>query len=170
MMEVLETGAPVYQFADAQSVRDAARRRAGVIDLLVFRVGRERFGVGLAAVDEVVAFPAVKPMPQSPATMLGLAELRETLVPVYTPAAALGLPLDDPRAMIVARTRDGRRLGIAVDEAEGVLAFDFDALATTHASGLVLGVSSRGREPSGLGGVAPSLMAVVDIEALVETL
>jgi purine-binding chemotaxis protein CheW len=158
-IDATDTGALVYEFADAQSVRDAARRRAGVLDLLVFRIGRERFGVGLAAVDEVVEFPVVKPMPQSPATMLGVAELRETLLSVHTPAAALGLALDDPRAMIVARARDGRRMGLAVDEAEGVMAFDFEALATTHASGLVLGVSSRG-----------NLLAVVDIEALVETL
>jgi chemotaxis signal transduction protein len=150
---------PAFQFADAQNVRESARKRSGTVDLLIFRVGRERFGVGLAAVDEVVAYPDVKPMPQSPESMLGMAHLRETLLPVHTPGPALGLALSAPRAVVVAKGRKGRKIGIAVDEAEGVTAFDFDGLTTTHASGIVLGVSTRG-----------SLLAVVDIEALVESL
>lgn len=145
-----------YQLADAQGVREAARKRTGILDLLVFRAGGERFAVGLAAVDEVLDTGTITGFPQSPRTMLGVSEIRGSLIPVYTPGPALGVDIPERKKIVVARARDGRRIGLAVDDAEGVMAFDFEALVTTAAQGMLLGVSSRG-----------NLLAVVDIEALV---
>jgi purine-binding chemotaxis protein CheW len=146
----------LYQLADARGVHEAARRRAGVIDLLVFRAGGERFAVGLAAVDEVIDTGAITGFPQSPRTMLGVSEIRGALIPVYTPGPALGVEISERKKIVVARSRDGRRVGLAVDDAEGVMAFDFEMLNTSSAQGMLLGISPRG-----------SLLAVVDIEALV---
>jgi chemotaxis signal transduction protein len=145
-----------YQLADAQGVREAARKRSGIVDLLVFRAGGERFAVGLAAVDEVVDSGAITEFPQSPRTMIGVSELRGTLIPVYTPGPALGVDISERKKIVVARQRDGRRIGLAVDDAEGVMAFDFESLVTSGAQGMLLGVSPRGR-----------LLAVVDMDALV---
>jgi purine-binding chemotaxis protein CheW len=145
-----------YQLADAQGVREAARRRLGIIDLLVFKAGGERFAVGLAAVDEVLDTGAITAFPQSPKTMLGVSEIRGALLPVYTPGFALGVEITGNKKIVVARGRDGRRVGLAVDDAEGVMAFDFEMLNTSSAQGMLLGISPRG-----------SLLAVVDIEALV---
>lgn len=145
-----------YQLADAQGVREAARRRLGIIDLLVFRAGGERFAVGLAAVDEVIDTGTITAFPQSPSTMLGVSEIRGSLIPVYTPGPALGVEVGERKKIVVARGRDGRRVGLAVDDAEGVMAFDFEMLNTSSAQGMVLGISPRG-----------SLLAVVDVEALV---
>jgi chemotaxis signal transduction protein len=88
--------------------------------------------------------------------MLGVSEIRGALVPVYTPGPALGVDIVDRKKIVVARGRDGRRVGLAVDDAEGVMAFDFETLNTAAAQGMLLGISPRG-----------SLLAVVDIEALV---
>ncbi len=148
--------AAAFLLADANGVREAVRRRSGVVDLLIFRAGGERFAVGLAAVEEVIDVPPVTALPQSPGTMLGVSELRGALMPVHTPGPALGVRLREQRKVIVARTRDGRRIGLAVDEAEGVQAFDFETLTPTPGQGMVLGIASRGH-----------LLAVVDIEALV---
>ena len=145
-----------YQLADAQGVREAARRRLGIIDLLVFRAGGERFAVGLAAVDEVIDTGAITAFPQSPRTMLGVSEIRGSLIPVYTPGPALGVEISERKKIVVARGREGRRIGLAVDDAEGVMAFDFELLNTSSAQGMLLGISPRG-----------NLLAVVDIEALV---
>jgi chemotaxis signal transduction protein len=155
-MSATLVAASAYQLADAQGVREAARRRAGIVDLLVFRAGGERFAVALAGVDEVIDTGTITAFPQSPRTMLGVSEIRGSLVPVYTPGFALGVEIGERKKIVVARARDGRRVGLAVDDAEGVMAFDFETLVTTAAQGMLLGVSSRG-----------SLLAVVDIEALV---
>jgi chemotaxis signal transduction protein len=145
-----------YTLADAQGVREAARRKSGVVDLLVFRLSGERFAVGLAAVDEVIDTGTITAFPQSPQAMLGVSEIRGSLIPVYTPGLALGLAIGERHKIVVARARDGRRVGLAVDDAEGVIAFDFEQLITKEAQGILLGVSPRG-----------SLLAVVDIDALV---
>jgi purine-binding chemotaxis protein CheW len=145
-----------YLLADAQGVREAARRRGGIVDLLVFRAGGERFAVGLAAVDEVIDTGAITAFPQSPPMMLGVSEIRGSLVPVYTPGPALGVEIGERKKIVVARGREGRRVGLAVDDAEGVMAFDFELLNTSPAQGMLLGISPRG-----------NLLAVVDIEALV---
>jgi chemotaxis signal transduction protein len=86
-------------------------------------------------------------------------ELRSALLPVYTPGPALGVTGGTARAAIVARASAvGRRVALAIDEAEGVIAFDFDGLiAPAAADGVVLGVSTRGGQ----------LLAVVDAEILV---
>ena len=145
--------------ADAQSVREAARRKGGFADVLVFRLGGERFAVGLAAIEEVVELPTLQPLPHMPPSMLGVCELRSALLPVYTPGPVLGVVGAGARAAIVARpSAAGRRVALAIDEAEGVIAFDFDGLlAPAAADGVVLGVSTRGG----------ALLAVVDAEILV---
>jgi chemotaxis signal transduction protein len=145
--------------ADAQSVREAARRREGFVDVLIFRVGGERFAVGLAAIEEVVDLPELRPLPHMPPSMLGVCELRSALLPVYTPGPVLGVTGGQARAALVARpSAAGRRVALAIEEAEGVIAFDFDGLtAPATTEGIVLGVSTRGGQ----------LLAVVDAEILV---
>jgi chemotaxis signal transduction protein len=145
--------------ADAHSVREAARRREGFVDVLIFRVGGERFAVGLAAIEEVVDLPELRPLPHMPPSMLGVCDLRSALLPVYTPGPTLGVVGGTARAALVARpSAAGRRVALAIDDAEGVIAFDFDGLtAPTTTDGVVLGVSTRGGR----------LLAVVDAEILV---
>ena len=46
--------------------RDRVRDREGVHDLLVFRIGTERFAVPLDAVDELVESPRVRKVPGAP--------------------------------------------------------------------------------------------------------
>ena len=65
--------------------------RDGPERVLVFRVGAERFAVRLAEVDEVMDAPAVRPLPDTRAPMLGIATLRGELVPVYDARPLLDL-------------------------------------------------------------------------------
>lgn len=145
--------------ADAQNVRDAVRRREGVVDMLVFRLGGERFAVGLAAIDEVIDLPELRVMPHMPAIMLGVCEIRSDLFAVYTPGPVLGVRGGATRHAIIARSStDGRRVGLAIEEAEGVVAFEFEGLMPPAVlDGIVLGVSMRGGR----------LLAIVDVESLV---
>jgi purine-binding chemotaxis protein CheW len=124
-------------------------------ELLVFRVGGERFAMRVDAVEAVSELPGVNRLPTMPPHMLGVCELRGSLVPVYSPAGALNVPLGAPAVAIIAwvgrtETDAGRRVAIAVDEAAGV--------TTTHAArwggiggapgsdGFVRGVSAFGTE------------------------
>ena len=142
------------------SLRDRARSRAGRVELLIFRVAREWFGVELAAVEEAIDLPVIRHVPEMPAAMLGVITVRGTLTSVYSPAAALGVTLETGGSALVFRRARGR-LGLAVDDVDDVHSLDLahlhDAPALDSMDGLILGVL-RHRD---------GLLALIDADTLI---
>jgi purine-binding chemotaxis protein CheW len=91
----------------------------------VFRSGRERFCFSLLDVAEVVECPRLTPVPLAPAFLMGIFNLRGSIVPVIDIAFSEGRRLDlPPRHVVVASSRaeddrDRLRIGIAADEVIG---------------------------------------------------
>lgn len=153
--------APVAAPAAAASMlRERARQRTGTVDLLVFAVGREWFGLELAAVEEAIDLPAVRHVPEMPPAMLGVVTVRGMLTSLFSPASALGVSLNDGASALVFRRARGR-LAIAVDDVDDVHSLDLAQLRETPVTdggdGIVLGVL-RYRD---------ALLALVDAEALI---
>jgi len=123
--------------------RDRVRDRAGTQDLLVVRIGSERFAVPLDAVDELVESPHLRTVPGAPENLLGLFPLGEALLPLYSPAAILGAePIGEQVALVM---RGGRaRVALAVDDADDVISVSLsqvrDAPRTGRHDDVVLGV------------------------------
>jgi purine-binding chemotaxis protein CheW len=89
--------------------------RDGAARLLVFRIGAERFGIALEAVDEVIDAPAVQPIPDAPPTVLGVATIRGELITVYDPRPLLRVEGTlDGAALLFGR--EDRRFGLAIDD------------------------------------------------------
>ncbi len=91
----------------------------------VFRAGRERFSLMVLDVEEVVEWPKLTRVPLSPAFLMGIFNLRGSIVPVidiaFTEVRRADLP---PKhvvvACIAARGEENEvRLGIAADEVLG---------------------------------------------------
>lgn len=123
--------------------RDRVRERAGMQELLVVRVGGERFAVPLESVDELVESPVLRSVPGAPPELLGLFTLGDALLPLYSPVAILGAGARDEQVALV--MRGGRaRLALAVDDAEDVIVVSLaevrDAPRTGRHDDLVLGV------------------------------
>ena len=123
--------------------RDRVRDREGVQDLLVVRIGTERFAVPLEAVDELVESPRVRKVPGAPDNLIGLFTLGESLLPLYSPSAMLGVEARHDQVALV--MRGGRsRIALAVDDADDVvqvsLADVLDAPRTGRNDDVVLGV------------------------------
>ena len=141
-------------------LRDQARARTGRAEILLFRVGEERFGMELAAVEDAIDLPPVHHVPEMPPAMLGVITVRGTLTSVYSPAAALGLPLHDGTSALIFR-RGRSRVAIVVDEVDDVATLDLstlrDAPALDAADGILLGVVRQG----------DVLLALVDAEPLI---
>ena len=141
---------PVSTATDGQSpptrFRDRVRERAGAQDLLVVRIGSERFAVPLEAVDELVEAPRLRRVPGAPDALLGLFTLGESLLPLYSPSAVLGAePSGEQVALVM---RGGRaRVAIVVDDADDVinvsLADVLEAPRTGRHDDIVLGVIWR---------------------------
>lgn len=91
----------------------------------VFRAGRERFCLSVLDVEEVVEWPPVTKVPLAPPFLMGVFNLRGSIVALidiaFTEARRPDLP---PKHVVVARMkgegdRDDLRLGIAADEVIG---------------------------------------------------
>jgi len=100
----------------------------------VFRAGRERFCFSVLEVEEVVDWPLVTKIPLSPAFLMGVFNLRGTIVPLIDIAFTEGRrPGLLPRHVVVAALendpqRGVMRLGIAADEVIGTFSASEDAL------------------------------------------
>jgi purine-binding chemotaxis protein CheW len=91
----------------------------------IFRTGRERFCLSVLDVEEVVEWPALTRVPLSPAFLMGIFNLRGSIVPVVDIAFTEGRRADlPPRHVVVASLKaeadhDQLRIGIAADEVIG---------------------------------------------------
>jgi purine-binding chemotaxis protein CheW len=131
-----------------------------IADHLMFRVGRELFAAELHAVEEAIDLASVTQVAAAPTTVRSVFTLRGMLVPLFSPAAALGVaPTEAATALIV---RDGEdRIAIVADDVEDVITVHESEMrpipTDSHDGGVVRGVIRRGAD----------LVAVVDLEALI---
>jgi len=100
----------------------------------VFRAGRERFCLSVLEVEEVVDWPIVTRIPLAPAFLMGVFNLRGTIVPLMDIAFTEGRrPGLLPKHVVVAALkgdaqRDDLRIGIAADEVIGTYSASEEAL------------------------------------------
>ena len=100
----------------------------------VFRAGRERFCLSVLEVEEVVDWPTVTRIPLAPAFLMGIFNLRGTIVPLMDIAFTEGRrPGLLPKHVVVAALkadahREDVRLGVAADEVIGTYSAAEDAL------------------------------------------
>ena len=135
--------------------------RDGPERLLVFRVGAERFALRLAAVDEVVDAPQVRPLPDAAQRVRGVAMIRGALVTIYDPRPLLNVTgaVDDAALLF---ERGGVRVGLAVGGVYDTVSVDpsevRQAPGADVSEKLLIGVVRRDRE----------LIAILDAAALLD--
>ena len=113
------------EFGDLLEAVAPAVERPAESQFVVFRSGRERFCLPVLDVEEVLEWPLVTKVPLSPGYMLGIFNLRGSIVPLIDIALTEGRrPGLLPKHVVVASLRgdaqhDDLRLGIAADEVVG---------------------------------------------------
>lgn len=141
-------------------LREVIAAREGQSDTLVFRVGPERFALDLPAVEEAIELPSVHHLPEMPAHMLGVFELRGRLVPIYSPERVLRVKLTREAAAVLVFRSGDKRLGLAVDDVDDVLTVDGAGVRRVpvpdNEDNVLLGVIRRGTD----------LLSLVDAESL----
>lgn len=104
---------------------DSLNERSPESQYCVFRAGRERFCLSVLMIEEVVDWPPVTRVPLAPSFLMGVFNLRGSIVPLvdiaFTEGRRAGLL---PRHVVVAALRDDAsatnvRFGIAADEVIG---------------------------------------------------
>src|SRR6185312_10071955 len=112
----------------------AAEADAGARRFLTFRVDRRLYALPADEVSEVIRMPAAARVPQSPRSLLGLANLRGSVVPLASLRRLLGL--DDLQASSDARAivLDGSApVALAVDGVDALIALDASQVETRQA-------------------------------------
>lgn len=143
---------------DTRSLREKARARDGVADILVFIVGGERFGVELSAVEEAIDLPPVHHVPEMPDAMRGVTTVRGSLTSVYAPRQALGREHEVGECALIFRRRRSR-LALIIDDVDDARPVDLTHLRdapNAAGDGVVLGVVRHG----------DALLSLVDAEVL----
>jgi purine-binding chemotaxis protein CheW len=115
----------VEESATDQELSPEPEERRPEKQYCIFRAGRERFCLSVLDVEEVVEWPAVTRMPLAPAFLMGIFNLRGSIIPIvdiaFSEARRSDLP---PKQVVVASLEQGPeqevvRLGIAADEVIG---------------------------------------------------
>ncbi len=138
---------------------------------LTFRVDRRHYALPTDAVAEVIPMPSVARLPLSPKCLLGLANLRGTVIPVID---LRGLLLREPmplgvtaRAIVLAGASP---LALAVDAADTLVSVAADRVETRQAEAaaepgeILLGAFRIDRSPTA--GAAPDLARILDLPAM----
>src|SRR4026209_608447 len=84
--------------------------------LLVFRVAQLACATEVAAVREILPVPAATRVPGAPPAVVGLINIRGTLVTLVDARRALGQPADDSVGTVILLEVASRTVGFAVDE------------------------------------------------------
>jgi purine-binding chemotaxis protein CheW len=135
-LAAMEPGSEIFDSAGMIEPLDAdsLSERAPESQYCVFRAGRERFCLSVLAVEEVVDWPPVTRVPLAPSFLMGVFNLRGSIVPLVDIAFTEGRrPGLLPRHVVVAALRDEAnaasiRVGIAADEVIGTYTASDDAL------------------------------------------
>ena len=94
-MRARATVAGLLGFADAMEARDVADAAAAPgpeLHLLTFTLDREEFGIPVTQVREVIRVSEITRVPQAPAHVRGVANLRGRILAVVELRSRLGLP------------------------------------------------------------------------------
>ncbi len=143
---------------------DAAPRR-----FLTFRLDDAVYALHAADVREVVRVPALARMPQSPPGLLGLANLRGTVLPVASLRGLLGRPAGDPakatqRAIVLTGSAP---VAVQVDAVDALVSVPADAVETLQAHL----AAAPGEQVTGAFRTGPgqAVAKILDMEALLRT-
>jgi purine-binding chemotaxis protein CheW len=119
-VEERQRRAALLGFADAIETRasvEAVPAPGPELHLLTFALDREEFGIPVTQVREVIRVSDITRVPQAPAHVRGVANLRGRILAVVELRSRLGLPPAEPTPhsrVVVVEVR-GRILGLLVD-------------------------------------------------------
>lgn len=161
--------------ARAQSAgndQDEALQDVETQQYLTFLLAGEEYAVSILAVQEVRGWEQATPMPNTPAFIRGVVNLRGEVVPVVDLRMRFGLPekeYDDTTVVIVLAVEvDGRRrtMGIVVDAVSEV--YDVEERALQAAPERAGAISVEFVE--GLATVSDTLIIVLSVDSLVRSI
>jgi purine-binding chemotaxis protein CheW len=125
----------------------APRAEGEQLEVLIFRLGSERYGVETSFVVQVLEPGEITSVPGAPPELVGVTNLRGSILGVFDLRPILGLDAsarrEEPRLVVLGKGAPD--LGVLVDAAEGVVRLSLDELSAVRGQGP--GAHVRGMTP-----------------------
>jgi len=96
---------------------------SAIAEFVTFFAGGQSFSIDITDVREIRRWSPVTPLPHAPAEVLGVMNLRGSVIPIYDLAARFGLPptVENPRNVIVVAMHHQQVLGLLVEAVSEIL-------------------------------------------------
>jgi purine-binding chemotaxis protein CheW len=141
-----------------------ARTAAATSEYISFAVGDEQYGVNIMAVREIKDWSAITQLPNQPAYMRGVLNLRGVIVPIIDLRCRFGHGPTDatPMHVIIVIQIDGETVGLLADRVLDIIAVDPSEIQP------IPKVSHDARTGflSGLVAVEKTMIALIDLKSL----
>ncbi len=155
--------------SSAQKIDSDLQPEQGVDQYLTFQLAGEEYGVNILKVQEIKGWTEVTPMPNTPGAILGVINLRGTVVPIVELRRHFGLPETErgpTTVIIVVKARDAkgsvRTMGMVVDAVSEV-----HNIATSEVQPPPpVGEASDRRAIAGLATMEERMIILLDIDEL----
>lgn len=160
------TAEPAGQQPPVQALAESAAEDA-TREFLTFRLGDEEYGVDILKVQEIRGYDGVTKIPEAPAFVKGVINLRGTIMPVVDMRVRfdLGEPTYDAFTVMIILHLANRMVGMVVDSVSDVLRLSEEQVLPAPEFGGRMDT----RYITGLGSLEERLLILVDIEALMSS-
>lgn len=137
-----------------------------VVEFVTFFAGGQSFSIDITDVREIRRWSPVTPLPHAPAEVLGVMNLRGSVIPIYDLAARFGLAptAENPRNVIVVAMHDNQVLGLLVEAVSEILSVPRSQIQETPD---VRSDSAR-QSVTGVITVGEGMTRVIDLGAVVQ--
>ncbi len=137
---------------------------ASEIQIVVFDLGDERYGLDIATVYEIIRHQPITAVPRSPAFVEGVINLRGRIIPVVDLRDRFGMadaPITKASRIVVCEAA-GTRVGLTVDAVSEVLMVPGDAIEPTPE----VAAGSDARALRGIARLGDRLVILLDLDGL----
>ncbi len=103
------------------------------VEFVTFFTGGQSFSIDIRQVREIRRWSAVTPLPHAPAEVLGVMNLRGSVIPIFDLAVRFGLDRtpDNPRNVVVIAAHEAQTVGLLVESVSEILSVARDRIQET---------------------------------------
>ena len=148
----------------ADAINLHATDDSNLIQLVTFKIGEEEFGVDILKVQEIIRLMPITKVPNAPAFVEGVINLRGKVIPVIDMRRRFGLPQGqrDSNTRIEVMDLQGQVVGFVVDAVSEVLRIKESTVEPPPA--VVAGIGSEYMK--GVGKLEDRLLILLDLDKL----
>jgi purine-binding chemotaxis protein CheW len=141
------------------------------VDILLFELEGQRYGLPAERVREVVRMVAITPLPNAPGVVEGIVSLRGEIVPVFDLRARFALPprAPDPTEHLIFLTAGVRSVAVRVDSAESLESVSDEDITPASTLAASVGDGAAVRHVGSIATTSDGVLVIYDLDRFLST-